>query len=95
MKDGLDGLVALVTGAGGGIGSAIAIAMANSGAKVAVEDLDAERAKMVSDSICQSGGIAIDLSARLEVDDGGHLFGQRVEVVEVKFDLGPPSYRRF
>ncbi len=68
MKDGLDGLVALVTGAGGGIGSAIAVAMANSGAKVAVEDLDFERAKMVSDSICQSGGIAIDLSGDISIE---------------------------
>lgn len=38
----LDGKVAFVTGAGGGIGRAIAFAMAQAGAKVAIADVNAE-----------------------------------------------------
>ena len=51
----IDGTSALVTGGASGLGEATARHLANLGAKVAILDLDAERAKSVASSI---GGIA-------------------------------------
>ena len=58
----LDGKVALITGAGRGIGRGIARAMAREGAAVAVQELDAERAREAADEVAALsplGAIAI------------------------------------
>jgi len=62
-----DGRVALVTGAGRGIGAATARLLAAEGAKVAVSDLDQAPAREVADPI---GALAVgcDVSVRAEVD---------------------------
>jgi NAD(P)-dependent dehydrogenase (short-subunit alcohol dehydrogenase family) len=54
----LDGRVALVTGAGAGIGRATALLLARAGAQVAVNDIDAARARATVDEIGGSGGRA-------------------------------------
>ena len=54
----LDGKVALVTGAGGGIGGAIARRFAAEGARVVVADIDAAAAQAVVDGIARAGGTA-------------------------------------
>lgn len=63
----MDGKVVIVTGAGRGIGRAVAMLMANSGARVVVNDVGADPtgdganpdpAKSVAEEICQSGGEA-------------------------------------
>ena len=54
----LAGKVAVVTGAGSGFGEAIARRYAEEGAKVIVNDLNAESAKRVAGSIVQEGGQA-------------------------------------
>lgn len=53
------GKTALVTGAGSGIGEAIALGLAASGASVVVQDLKAEAAERVTAAITRAGGTAI------------------------------------
>ncbi|SDH24833.1 3-oxoacyl-[acyl-carrier protein] reductase [Alteribacillus persepolensis] len=68
----LQGKVAVVTGAGKGIGAATAVKLADDGAKVAVIDLKEEFGRHTVDTIQSKGGEAIavgcDVSSREEVD---------------------------
>jgi len=63
----LSGRSALVTGAAGGIGSAVAAALADAGAAVLVTDLEKDAAAAVAERISASGGRAD--SAALDVSD--------------------------
>lgn len=65
---GLAGRAALVTGAGGGVGAAVAEAFAAAGAAVLVTDIDGEAAHAVADRITASGGHAEAFT--LDVCDG-------------------------
>jgi 3-oxoacyl-[acyl-carrier protein] reductase len=55
----LTGRVALVTGAGRGIGSVVATVLARQGAAVMVNDLDADTATATASAILGSGGRAL------------------------------------
>ena len=55
--------VAIVTGAGRGIGAAIAKTLADAGAKVTVNDINPDRAERTAAAIRQSGGVAISFGA--------------------------------
>jgi len=55
---GLEGRTALVTGAGGGVGAAIAEAFAAVGAAVLVTDINKDAASAVSERIRKAGGVA-------------------------------------
>lgn len=67
----LNDCAALVTGAGEGIGRAIALALAASGAAIVVNDLNPDRADQTADTIHAAGGRAIprqaDVSNRFQV----------------------------
>ncbi|MEW6440527.1 MAG: SDR family NAD(P)-dependent oxidoreductase [bacterium] len=80
----LAGKVALVTGAGQGIGRGIATVLAAEGAKVAVNDFYQERADKVAQEIVESGGVACGV--RADVRD---LDQVREMVATVKRTLGP------
>ncbi len=54
-----DGKVAMVTGAGQGIGAHYALALAQQGAKVVIAEISMENAEKVADEIRQGGGEAI------------------------------------
>ena len=59
----LEGRVALVSGGGGAIGSAMALALAGAGAKVAVADRTQDRADASAERIRAAGGEALALAA--------------------------------
>ncbi|HSW14064.1 MAG TPA: SDR family NAD(P)-dependent oxidoreductase [Solimonas sp.] len=59
MKPKLDGKVALITGSGRGIGRATALKLAAEGARIVVNDLDAEPANEVVAEIKAMGGSAV------------------------------------
>ena len=65
----LDGQVAVVTGAGAGIGRAIAETFAGAGASVVVSDLHADTAHEVADGIAERGGQALGLACDVTRED--------------------------
>src|ERR1700693_647991 len=64
----LEGKSALITGGGGGIGRAAALAFAREGANVAVADLMAEAAQETVGLVNRAGGQAMSLTG--DVTDG-------------------------
>ncbi|MFH7596081.1 SDR family oxidoreductase [Streptomyces racemochromogenes] len=69
----------VVTGAGGGIGAALAHRFAAEGATVVVNDLDADRAAAVADAI-GARAVAVPGDASAIVDEAREALGGRVDV---------------
>ena len=75
----------VVTGAGGGIGAALARRFATEGARVVVNDLDADKARAVAGEI---GGIAVPGDASAVVGEARDALGGRVDVYCANAGLG-------
>jgi 3-oxoacyl-[acyl-carrier protein] reductase len=65
----LDGKVALVTGAGRGIGRATAIMLAEDGARLVVNDLDEGEAQSTVEAIAGNGGQAVACAGNVTDDE--------------------------
>jgi NAD(P)-dependent dehydrogenase (short-subunit alcohol dehydrogenase family) len=78
----LEGSVALVTGAGAGIGREIALWLARAGAAVAVNDIAADRAAATVEAIGAAGGRAVPLVADVrDPEQAGALADRAVEAL--------------
>jgi 3-oxoacyl-[acyl-carrier protein] reductase len=65
----LDGKVALVTGSGRGIGQAIALKLASEGARLVINDLDADPAQTTVELIGKMGGEAVACAGNVSAPD--------------------------
>lgn len=75
----LEGKVALITGAGSGIGQGTALLFAREGAAVAVNDINISTAEETADSIRKTGGKAVALKA--DVADENEVAGMVERVI--------------
>ncbi len=66
----LEGRVAIVTGAGGGLGRAHALYLARKGARVVINDLGQEAADRVAAEIAAAGGEALAFTASVTDENG-------------------------
>ena len=72
----LEGKVAIVSGSGRGIGRAVALKLASEGARVVVNDKDAEPAEEAAAAIREAGGEAVVCAGSVTDDDFGDRFVQ-------------------
>ena len=96
MELGLRGKTALVLGAGGGLGGAIAQALAREGARVAIGDVHQESLEKTLDAITQAGSEGLplvwDLADLARIDEMVGRIEQRFAHIDVLVNVtgGPP-----
>ncbi|MFD3918200.1 SDR family oxidoreductase [Streptomyces sp. NPDC058595] len=86
----VQGARVVVTGAGGGIGAALARGFAAGGARVVVNDLDAAKAAAVAESI-GSGTVAVPGDASSVVEQARDALGGSVDIYCANAGLGSPG----
>ena len=85
--DRFQGKVALVTGGGGGIGSAIARRLSSEGAQVVVTDVNAEAAEAVAADIRSSGHKASSIAADIAKGGECHMLVKQVLAAQGQIDV--------
>ena len=83
MADRLKGRVALITGAGLGIGREAAVLFAREGARIVIGDLDERAARATADLVEEAGGealavrgdVSVEADVRRMVEEGARRFG--------------------
>ncbi len=97
----LEGLVAVITGAGSGIGRAAAVEFAREGARVVAADLDGDAARATAELVRAQGGeaegIAANVTRRAEVEAAVQLAVDRWGRLDVMFNNAgvPQSFTPF
>jgi len=87
MMSRFEGKVALVTGGGGGIGSAIARRLASEGAHVVVADINAESAEAVAAELRAAGQKASSIAANIAKAAACHALVQQVLAAQGQIDV--------
>ena len=77
MTASLDGRVALITGAGRGIGRSIALKLAGAGARIVLNDLDDAPAQETAEAIRATGGVAVTCVGNVTAPDFANRFVDR------------------
>lgn len=92
MNLGLQNRTALVLGGGGGLGRAIAVALAAEGAKIAVADIDGKAVAEVKSAGSASIGIAWDLADLSQIDANVKRIEAEIGTVDILVNItgGPP-----
>ena len=95
MNRPLDGLVAVVTGGAGHLGAAMTATMARQGARVAVADVDTERAAAHAAALTNEGldafGVALDVASDASVAAAFEAIAERCGGVDVLVNNAAPS----
>lgn len=78
----MQGKVAVVTGAGAGIGRALALQLADAGARVALSDVATDKLDAVADAIATKHGADAVLAAPVDVSDRDAVHAHADQVVE-------------
>ncbi len=81
MLSGLEGKVAVVTGAAGGLGAASALRLSREGCRVVVVDLDGDGARKVAESlpgtsIAVTADVSVEEDVERYLDEATHSFGR-------------------
>jgi 2-hydroxycyclohexanecarboxyl-CoA dehydrogenase len=79
----LEGRVAVVTGAAGGIGSAVAAALSDAGASVAAWDLDVAKAKAAVEGRSRTVVVEVDITSRVSVEAAVRSTEEQLGAVDV------------
>ncbi len=97
MKVELDGKVALVTGAGQGIGQAIADTLGRNGAQVVYTDVNADSAQAAAQAGAGRSGFALDVADPADVAAGvARVLGEhgRIDILVNNAGIGVPAAER-